>query len=231
MQDASAEQAAAARKIEIDAARKFITDEGIEHIKVGVFDIDGILRGKYLARDKFFSVLEKGLGFCDVVLGWDSNDQLYDNVKFTGWHTAYPDAMVRVLPATRRDIPFEPKTALFLAEFTGSAEAVCPRGTLRRVLKRAADMGYGVSAAAEFEFFMFAETPESVREKGYRHLKNMTPGSFGYSVLRNTVHSEIYHKLLDLGDAMRFPIEGLHTETGPGVLEARPHLLRGARSG
>jgi glutamine synthetase len=220
MQDASAEQAAAARKIEIDAARKFVTDEGIEHIKVGVFDMDGILRGKYLARDKFFSVLDKGLGFCDVVLGWDSSDQLYDNVKFTGWHTAYPDAMVRVLPATRRDIPFEPKTALFLAEFTGSAETVCPRGTLRRVLKRAADMGYGVSAAAEFEFFMFAETPESVREKGYRHLKNMTPGSFGYSVLRNTVHSDIYHKLLALGEAMRFPIEGLHTETGPGVLEA-----------
>jgi glutamine synthetase len=220
MQDASAEQAAAARKDEIDAARKFVTEQGIEHVKVGVFDTDGILRGKYLARDKFLSVLEKGLGFCDVVLGWDSNDQLYDNVKFTGWHTAYPDAMVRVLPATRRDIPFEPKTALFLAEFTGSAEAVCPRGTLRRVLKRAADMGYGVSAAAEFEFFMFAETPESVREKGYRNLKNMTPGSFGYSVLRNSVHSDIYHKLLDLGDAMRFPIEGLHTETGPGVLEA-----------
>ena len=127
---------------------------------------------------------------------------------------------MRVLPATRREIPFEPKTALFLAEFTGRAEAVCPRGTLRRVLERAANMGYAVSAAAEFEFFMFAETPESVREKGYRNLKSMTPGSFGYSVLRNSVHSDLYHKLLDLGEAMRFPIEGLHTETGPGVLEA-----------
>jgi glutamine synthetase len=39
-------------------------------------------------------------------------------------------------------------------------------------------------------------------------------------VLRNSVHSDLYHKLLDLGEAMRFPIEGLHTETGPGVLEA-----------
>ena len=131
MQDASAEQAAA-RKDEIDAARKFVTEQGIEHIKVGVFDMDGILRGKYLARDKFLSVLEKGLGFCDVVLGWDSNDQLYDNVKFTGWHTAYPDAMpVRVLPATRRDIPIRTeKPRCTSPRFTGSAEAVCPRGTL-----------------------------------------------------------------------------------------------------
>jgi glutamine synthetase len=202
------------------AARAFIAERGIEHIKVGVFDGDGILRGKYLSRDKFLSGLDKGIGFCDVVLGWDSNDQLFDNVKYTGWHTAYPDAAVRLMPATCREIPFEPKTALFLGEFAGRAESVCPRATLRRIIERAAGMGYGVSAAAEFEFFMFAETPESVREKGYRQLKTMTPGFFGYSVLRSSVHAALYQELLDLGQAMRFPIEGLHTETGPGVLEA-----------
>src|SRR5712664_2363871 len=88
--------------------RNFLTERGIEHVKIGVFDTDGILRGKYLSRDKFLSALDKNLGFCDVILGWDSNDQLYDNTTFTGWHTAYPDAAVRVLPATQRDIPFEP---------------------------------------------------------------------------------------------------------------------------
>jgi len=200
--------------------RNYLSSHGIEHVKLGVADGDGILRGKYLSRDKFLSALTKNLGFCDVVLGWDSNDQLFDNTTFTGWHTAYPDATVRVLPATGREIPFEPKTALFLGEFTGRAESVCPRGTLRRVLERAAGMGYEVNAAAEFEFFLFEETPQSVREKGYRQLKTMTPGAFGYSVLRSSVHSDLYHELLDLGQTMRFPIEGLHTETGPGVLEA-----------
>jgi glutamine synthetase len=202
------------------AISAMLIERGIEHVKVGVFDGDAILRGKYIHRDKFLAALDKGLAFCDVVLGWDSNDQLIDNVKFTGWHTAFPDAPVRILPATCRDIPFEPKTALFLCEFAGRAEPVCPRATLRRVLARAAAMGYGVSAAAEFEFFIFAETPDSVRDKGYRDLKPMTPGFFGYSVLRNSVHSGLYQELLDLSEAMRFPIEGLHTETGPGVLEA-----------
>ena len=211
------------------AVRDMLTGRGIEHVKIGVFDGDGILRGKYVSRDKFLSALDKGLGFCDVVLGWDSNDQLFDNVKFTGWHTAFPDAPVRVLPATCRDIPFEPKTALFLCEFAGRAESVCPRATLRRVLSRAEAMGYTVSAAAEFEFFLFAETPDSVREKDYRELQPMTPGFFGYSVLRNSVHSALYQELLDLGQAMRFPIEGLHTETGPGVLEAA--LVHCGRSG
>ena len=199
---------------------EFLTGRGIEHVKIGVFDTDGILRGKYLNRAKFLSGLKKDIGFCDVVLGWDSNDQLYDNTKFTGWHTAYPDATVRILPGTQREIPFEPKTALYLAEFSVLAEAVCPRSTLRRVLERANGMGYLVSAAAEFEFFLFDETPQTIREKGYRQLKTMTPGNFGYSVLRSSVHSEFYHSLLDLTQAMRFPIEGLHTETGPGVIEA-----------
>ncbi len=199
---------------------KSLTERGIEHVKVGVFDTDGIMRGKYLAREKFLSGLKKDIAFCDVVLGWDSNDQLYDNTKFTGWHTAYPDAAVRLLPDTHREIPFEPKTALVLGEFAGRAEAVCPRGTLRRVLKRAEGMGYLVSAAAEFEFFVFDETPQTIRDKGYRQLKTMTPGNFGYSVLRSSVHANLYHDLLDVGQTMRFPIEGLHTETGPGVLEA-----------
>jgi glutamine synthetase len=205
---------------EIAALTASIKDRGIEHVKVGVFDGDGILRGKYLRREKFLAALDKGMGFCDVVLGWDSNDQLFDNVKYTGWHTAYPDAAVRLLPETRRYIPFEPKTIFVLGEFAGAAEAVCPRATLRRVLERAEGMGYAVSASAEFEFFMFRETPETVRDKGYRNLQTMTPGNFGYSMLRSTVHAELCQELLDLGQTMRFPIEGLHTETGPGVLEA-----------
>jgi glutamine synthetase len=200
--------------------RSFLNDRGIEHVKVGVFDGDGIMRGKYLSREKFLSATEKNLGFCDVILGWDSNDQLFDNTSFTGWHTAYPDATVRVLPATRREIPFEPKTALFLGEFAGRAESVCPRGVLRRVLERAKGMGYEVYSAAEFEFFLFEETPQSVRDKGYRHLQTLTPGSFGYSVLRSSVHADLFREILDMAEAMRFPIEGLHTETGPGVLEA-----------
>ena len=119
-------------------ARAIVEERGLTHVKVGVFDNDGILRGKYIDRAKFFAGLDQGLGFCDVILGWDSNDQLYDNVRFTGWHTAYPDAQVRLLPETCRSLPLEGNMLLFLGEFTGTAEQVCPRATLRRVLQRAA---------------------------------------------------------------------------------------------
>ena len=198
----------------------YVRQKVLDYVKMGVFDVDGILRGKYLAQDKFFSSLEHGFGFCDVVLGWDSNDQLYDNTTFTGWHTAYPDALCRILPATCRSLPEEGDMVFFLGEFTGRAEEVCPRGTLRRVLQRAADMGLSVTSSVEFEFFVFEETPHSVREKNYRNLRSLTPGFFGYSLLRAGVHDDYYRDLLAMCETMRMPIEGLHTETGPGVLEA-----------
>ena len=201
-------------------ARAIVEARGLSHVKVGVSDLDGVMRGKYLAADKFFSALGGGFGFCDVVLGWDSNDQAYDNVSFTGWHTAYPDILCRILPETCRPIPIEDGMLFFLAEFAGRGEDICPRGILRRVLARADAMGFAVTAAAEFEFFVFEETPQSAREKNYRNLKTLTPGNFGYSILRAGAQHGFYRDLLALCEDMRMPIEGLHTETGPGVLEA-----------
>lgn len=204
----------------IEDAKRIVEERQLTHVKVGIFDMDGVMLGKYMSRDKFFSALEHGFAFCDVILGWDSKDKLYDNVKYTGWHTGYPDASVRIIPSTCRELVFEDNLLLFMAEFAGQAELICPRATLRRVLNKAASMGFDAYAALEYEFFVFDETPETIRAKGYRNLKPITPDNFGYSIIRNTVHAEFYHQILDMAERMDFPIEGLHTETGPGVLEA-----------
>ncbi|GGI77346.1 glutamine synthetase family protein [Legionella impletisoli] len=204
----------------IEDAKRIVEERQLTHVKVGIFDIDGVMLGKYMGRNKFFSALDNGFAFCDVILGWDSKDKLYDNSKYTGWHTGYPDAEVRILPNTCRELVFEENQLLFIAEFAGKAEALCPRGVLKRTMEKASQMGFDAFAALEYEFFLFDETPDSIREKGFRHLKPITPDFFGYSIIRNTVHAEFYHQILQMGEVMDFPIEGLHTETGPGVIEA-----------
>ena len=90
-------------------------------------------------------------------------------------------------------------------------------------------MGFEVKVGFEYEFFVFAETAFSIREKGYRNLKPISPGFFGYSVLRNSVLSDWYKDLLAMCETMDMGIEGLHTETGAGVLEAALRVTDGAR--
>lgn len=203
----------------INNAKQIVKERKLSHIKVGLIDIDGIMRGKYMSREKFFSSLDHGFAFCDVVLGWDSNDEVYDNVSYTGWHTGYPDAPARIIPESCRELPFEENGLFFLCDFTAPADTICPRGTLQRILDKADAMGFKAYGSLEYEFFVFKESPESIREKNFCNLEPLAPDSFGYSVIRNTVEAEVYQEIIKVSEEMDFPIEGLHEETGPGVIE------------
>lgn len=192
-------------------------------IKLGVVDIDGILRGKYISREKFESATKGGLGFCDVIFGWDLADVLYDNVRYTGWHTGYPDAHAVIDLATKRHIPWEPNADFYLLDLVhadGSPLPLAPRNVLKRVIAQAHAAGFEPYFAAEYEFWLFEENAHSLHEKGFRGLKNLTPGMFGYSVVRASSQTVLMHDLIDQLRDFDCEIEGLHTETGPGVYEA-----------
>jgi glutamine synthetase len=192
-------------------------------VKVAASDIDGVLRGKLLHRDKFFGAAEGGFGFCDVVFGWDSSDHCYDNAQVTGWQHGFPDALARIDLDTARHVPWDGGVPFFLGEFInadGSPYPVCPRQTLKKVLKRAEKLGLQAMCGVEFEWFNFIETPHSWADKKGVGPTNLTPGMFGYSLLRMADNRGFFNALMDEMAAFGVPIEGLHTETGPGVYEA-----------
>ena len=194
-----------------------------QKVKVACSDIDGILRGKLLHKDKFFGAADAGFGFCDVVFGWDSGDQCYDNTTLTGWQHGFPDALARLDLGTQRNVPWDAGVPFFLGEFVkadGSPHGACPRQTLKRVLARAAKLGVQPMCGMEFEWFNFRETPQSWADKKGVGPTPLTPGMFGYSLLRTNQNREYFNALMDEMLAFRVPIEGLHTETGPGVYEA-----------
>ena len=212
-----------AESVDLDRLRLLFEERKVQKVKIGGFDIDGVLRGKYVSLDKFFSAAQGGLGFCDVIFGWDSADQLYDNAEVTGWHTGYPDTLATIDLSTFRVIPWEPGTAAFLLDFAdreGRPLAIAPRQVLQRVIARAKARGLEARLAAEYEFFFFKETPETIRAKAFSNLTPLSPGMFGYSWLRTSESRELVHELLDGLEAFDLQIEGFHTETGPGVFEA-----------
>ncbi len=215
-----------ARKETADArarAAAAIEKSMLHKVKVAVSDIDGVLRGKVLHTDKALSALDGGLGFCDVVFGWDMMDACYDNTRLTGWQHGFPDAMVRLDPATLRHVPWDGGIPFLLGEFVtadGGPHPACPRQVLRRVLRRAEKLGVVPMCGLEFEWFNFRETPQSWAAKKGVDPTPLTPGMFGYSLLRAGENRDFFNALLDELLAFGVPIEGLHTETGPGVYEA-----------
>jgi glutamine synthetase len=204
-----------------DAVLGAIAASPADYIKVAIVDIDGILRGKYMDKAKFLSSARgDGFGFCDVVFGWDSADELYDAAPYTGWENGYPDGAARIDLATHRQIPWEDGRDFFLCDYVGSADySVCPRLVLKGIDERATALGYTGFFGMEFEWFNYRETPQSVNDKGFRDLEPLTPGMFGYSVLRQSQNQPFFDALLKDLRAFGVPLEGLHTETGPGVYE------------
>ena len=208
---------------------QLLAEQNTEKIKLAVTDIDGVLRGKVISYEKFLSIAEKGFGFCNVVFGWDAGDIAYDNAEYTGWHTGYPDATAIIDLYTFRQIPWENDIPFFLDDFRdekGNDLAICPRSLLKKITKQATDAGYTPYFSQEFEWFnvvdnsneLYAQHPADKNK--FSDIQPITNGMFGYSILRAAEKKDFFYDLFDLLKKFNVPLEGLHTETGPGVYEA-----------
>lgn len=201
---------------------QYIQNAPSNKVKFAITDIDGILRGKIITRSKFLKAIDHSIGFCNVVFGWDMNDACYDNTRVTGWHTGYPDAMATIDLNSFRKIPWSEDMSFFLGDFSQSPDIgpICPRTLLRNIRQQSLDLGFIPKFSKEFEWFNFSETPQTLKEKNYSKPTPLTPGMFGYSVLRSSQNDEYFNDLFDLLHQFEVPIEGIHTETGDGVYEA-----------
>lgn len=188
-----------------------------DFVMLGYVDLDGLIRGKYVSRQKFDSICKKGGAFCSVVLGWDARDGLYENA-YTGWFNGFPDDDLRVVPQSRRTLA-EDGRDFHLLEFAGDGRRICARRLAGRMIDKAAEAGFSAMAGFEYELFVFHETPASAMAKGYRNLTPLSPTTGGYSVLRSAANPWLFDGLMGLADTLETPLEGIHPEAGEGAME------------
>ncbi|KAH7341130.1 glutamine synthetase/guanido kinase [Rhizoctonia solani] len=194
-------------------------------VKVAGIDVDGVLRGKFMSKDKFLSAVKgDGFGFCSVIFGWDMHDLVYPNeLLVSNRANGYRDILARIDLSTYRRISWEANVPFFLLSFldpeTLEPIPVCPRGTLAKAVKLAESSGWEPVAGVEYEYFQFKETPQTVAEKRFTNLSPLTSGMHGYSLLRTQLNQEYFHDLFDESKKFGIEIESHHTETGPGVYE------------
>ena len=200
--------------------KEWIQHSNVSSVQIGLTDLNGVMRGKTMAVPKFIAALDSGLGFCDVVVGTDIDDQLCDGMRFTGWHSGYPDAPIEVVQDSARMVPWADNQPFFLTQFAPSHSQLCPRSILAHVCARAKERGFTAFGSLEFEFSVFADSIHQLHDSNFQSLHTITPANCGYSVLRSSTYDEFHQGLWDLCQTMDMPLEGLHTEIGPGVLEA-----------
>lgn len=206
---------------------QFLVENGIKVVKIGAPDIDGIWRGKRIMAKYFAeSVAADGSNICNILFGWDLQDESIPDMTYTGWHTGYPDVNLRPDLSTLHVVPSEPGAAAVICDVLttdGEPLEIAPRTVLRRVIERAQTQGYEPICAYEFEFYLFEGAPREIARGGYRDLSPITDGSHTYSVYRDSgtdrIIGEIRERLAEVGVF----IEASNSEHGPGQFEVNIH--------
>lgn len=123
-------------------------------VKVAGIDVDGILRGKLMAKSKFLSIAKTGFGFCSVIFGWDMHDQTYfKELKISNKENGYRDVIAVPDLSSYRRIPWEDNVPFFLVSFydpdTQESLSACPRSLLKRAVDKLKENGFGAMAGGE----------------------------------------------------------------------------------
>src|SRR5438067_10419184 len=132
----------------LEELRAAVTDGGehaIDTVVLAITDMQGRLQGKRFHAQHFLDeIVKDGSEGCNYLLAVDVDMNTVDGYAMSSWARGYGDfAMVPDL-ATLRRTPWQPGSALVLADlawFDGSPVIASPRQILRRQLDRMREEG------------------------------------------------------------------------------------------
>jgi glutamine synthetase len=169
---------------ELNAA---IAADEIDTVIVAFADAQGRLVGKRVSARLFQEeVLPHGAEACNYLLSVDVDMNTVDGYAMSSWEKGYGDMMLLSDPDTLRRIPWQPGTALVMADLgweTGDPVAQSPRAILKRQRDRLAERGLTAYAGTELEFIVFDDTYRDAWAKGYRDMKPATDYNVDYDLL------------------------------------------------
>jgi glutamine synthetase len=160
----------------------------IDTVLLALVDMQGRLQGKrFHARHFLDEVVVAGSEGCNYLLAVDVDMNTVDGYAMSSWERGYGDFAMVPDFSTMRMVPWQPGTALVLADLEwldGSGDVLAsPRQILRRQLDRLADLGLSAYAGTELEFVLYRNTYEEAWKRGYRDLTPANQYNVDYSLL------------------------------------------------
>ena len=167
-------------------------------------------------------MLGHGTEGCNYLLAVDVEMNTVDGYAISSWERGYGDFVMVPDLATLRRVPWQPGTALLLADATwldGAPVLESPRQILRRQLDRLAERGWTAFVGTELEFILFDDTYEQAWDKRYHGLTPSNQYNVDYSILGT---SRVEPLLRAIRSGMRdagMQVESAKGECNPGQHE------------
>ncbi|MFI7078335.1 glutamine synthetase family protein [Micromonospora sp. NPDC049903] len=172
----------------LEQLRVAVAEGEIDTVVLALVDMQGRLQGKRFHAPYFLDqVVGHGSEGCDYLLAVDVDMNTVDGYEMSSWSRGYGDLAMTPDFDTLRRVPWQPGTALLLADLHWPGDTgpvtVSPRQILRRQLDRLAAHGLTAYAGTELEFVLFRDSYEQAWQRGYRELTPANQYNVDYSLL------------------------------------------------
>lgn len=211
--------------LSVEQLRDLVAGGEIDTVLVVFPDMQGRFMGKRVVGSFFIDELDRNGGSveaCDYLLAVDMDMKVLQGFRFTNWETGYGDMVCRPDLSTLRPVPWLERTALVIGDLLdhdGEPIAVSPRAVLRNQIAAAADLGFGVKAGTELEFFLFQESMEEAAGRRFRDLNPSSNYIIDYHILHTTKDEWLIRRIRNDMVAAGIPVENSKGEAGLGQHE------------
>jgi glutamine synthetase len=162
----------------------------IDTVIVAFADMQGRLTGKRIAARLFADeIAAHGAECCNYLLAVDVEMNTVPGYAMSSWESGYGDMVMRPDLTTLRVIPWQPGTALVMADLQwpgGEPVLAAPRSILQAQTARLAQRGLDAFVGTELEFMVFDDTYRDAWAAGYRGLRKSTDYNVDYAIHAST---------------------------------------------
>src|SRR6059058_4419743 len=158
----------------VDELRADVESGAVDTVIAAFTDMQGRLMGKRMHAEFFLEELGAGhdVEGCNYLLALDMEMDPQPGYAMASWERGYGDFGLHPDLTTIRRIPWHEASVLVLCDVD---VPVSPRQVLKSVVDRARSAGFDAMVGSELEFFLFRESFEEARAKGYRDLTPSVP--------------------------------------------------------
>lgn len=195
----------------------------IDTVLACAVDMQGRLIGKRFAARYFVDTAHDETHGCNYLLANDIDMEPVPGYAAASWTKGYGDFVMKPDLSTLRVTPWLDGTALCLCDIldhhTHDDLPHSPRALLKRQVARLTERGWKGFFASELEFYLFDETYESARAKGWRRLDTSSPYIQDYVIQLTSKEEGVMRAIRNALEGAEIPVENSKGEWGPGQEE------------